>query len=138
MKTYKDPGPVDFVDLYGYRGREPVLDEFGQPTFETDEAGNRRMKSQPASMTFKQFLLGRLNDPVFIEKKTGVDAAVLVLETRKRIEDQSKSAAGSYEFEDEQSARLAKATSEPREPYNQKYSHCLVPFMHAVLDGAKG
>lgn len=107
-----EPALVKLTDL----GGKPVVDEAGTTV----------------DMSFKNFLLGRLADPRFIQDATHVFIAEAI---KRRVEE----ANGVLELEDEQYRKLREVVEKPHT--NLPYGHpqvvqSMAPFIRAVLEKA--
>jgi len=119
MRFLTIPAPVPLVDLFG-----TVLIE--------------QTTGKPATMSLKNFLLGRLTDPKFIAGKKGLEGSIIVLEAKQRIDKFSDEAGAIGELEDEEWRRLKDAAVEPDSDYNQgewpRIRHCVVPLIQAIVE----
>lgn len=109
MKYITAPTPIDLVTVDG----DPVKDANGKP----------------ARMTLHQFVLSRLLDPVFGESMSSVLSAA-------KIRDIAALDENVLALEDTDYELLARATVTPRAAYNPAISHCLGPFMVAIVKDA--
>lgn len=104
----------------------------------TNIAGDRLPdeRGEPAEVSFKDFVLARLVDAKFTDGLQGMEAALLVFETRNRVLAEFERKDDVLALEDEQYKRLAKSVAEPTGGYNPQIQHNLPPFLLAVRDAS--
>lgn len=84
-----------------------------------------------ATVSFEDFVLGRLGDPKFAESVQNVIAAV-------EIKTKLKDANGVLALENEHYSLLKQATDKPsaQSAYHPAVAHNLLPFMKAIMDAS--
>ena len=114
MMRFDDPGPVALMD--------------------TCDQSVKNDRGEPVVLEFLEFALGRIGEAAFTEGLTGIDAAIMALETKQELQAQRSAAAqrGYWLLEDERGRRLQKAVAAAR--LNPMFLHCLVPHLRAVRD----
>jgi hypothetical protein len=85
----------------------------------------------PLTITFRQFLLGRLVDPAFAKDMTAVLSAVQIKEAVEKSN-------GVIALESADWERLRDATKAPQGGgYNPTVAHCLAGYMRAIVDAGE-
>ena len=110
MKYLVIPSDIAVVNTYN---REPMLDE----------------KGKPVTVSFAEFIFGRLCDPIFGASMATILSAIKI---RATVESESESEIAVIPIEDSDFALLKRAVETPSGAYDARVAPSLLPFFEAV------